>query len=257
MPTDGSTGWIEFLSGGTFKRADGTVGTYTLTPNQKFLDLRVSGRLVESWKILVWDNGGLPFADPHKGNLEVQDSTGKVKTFKKSKTLAQKQASLVYVDRSTLLHRKWEPVSGSGPAIQFTEDGAFIRFDGFAAPYTFSGEEPNEIITVHVDDGRTVVLKVLSLSQDEMVLSGEGGAVHYRRGTSVTDAESEKRAEAARAQLKKYGKAVLKTAGVIGTGIAILGVAAVIGAAAASSTTCPRCGRSWSGLSANCPDCRF
>jgi hypothetical protein len=242
VSSDGSSGWVEFLSGGVFKQQDGAVGTYTLLPNQKFIDIRVSGRLT-SWKILSW-SGGI---------LEIQDATGVVKSFKKGKTLAEKQASLFYTDRSRYLQRKWEPVNEDGPAIQFTEDGAMIRFDGFAARYTFSGEEPNETITIHIDGERVIVLKVLTLGRDEMVLSGEGGTRHYRRGTSITDAEAQKRADAAKEQLKKIGKAVLLTAGVIGAGIAVLGVAA----AATASTTCPRCGFTRMGLHTNCPNCMY
>jgi hypothetical protein len=129
-----------------------------------------------------------------------------------------------------------------------------IRFDGFAARYTLSGEEPNEVITVHIDDTQKVQLKVVSLSRDEMVLAGDGGACHYRRGVSITDAESQRRADAAKEQLKAVGKAVgtaaLLTVGAVGAGMAVLGVAA-----ASAPATCRRCGFTRVGLHANCPNC--
>jgi hypothetical protein len=147
--------------------------------------------------------------------------------------------------RRLLLQRKWDSVNGASPAIQFTTDGAMIRFDGFAARYSLVGEEPNEVIVIHIDDTNKVELKVLSLSRDEMMLSGEGGNCHYRRGVSITDAESQRRADAALAQLKAVGKtagkAALITVGAVGAvavvavGIAVLGVAAGAGAAVGAS----------------------
>ena len=164
---------------------------------------------------------------------------------------AYKASSFFDTDRSNLLTEKWEPVSGDGPAIQFTDDGAMIRFDGFAAKYTFAGEEPNEIITVHVSGTETIELRVLSLSRDEMVLTGDGGSVHYKRGVSISAAEAKRRSDAFNEKMKAVGKGALLTVGAIGAGIAILGVAA----AATASTTCRWCGYTTSGLHMNCPNC--
>jgi hypothetical protein len=62
---------------------------------------------------------------------------------------------------------------------------------------------------------------------------------------SITDAESQRRADAAREQLKAVGKAVgtaaLLTVGAVGAGMA--------------PTTCRRCGFTRVGLHANCPNC--
>lgn len=241
IPAEGK-GWIEFLPGHVVKREDGSVSSFVLLPNQTFIDFLDAGRLVDSWKVLAFE---------HSTHLEVLDMAGKTLNFKRAKIGVYKASSFFDTDRSNLLTEKWEPVSGDGPAIQFTDDGAMIRFDGFAAKYTFSGEEPNEVITVHVNDTDTIELKVLSLSRDEMVLTGEGGSVHYKRGVSISAAEAKKRADAFNDKLKTVGKAALATVGVIGAGIAVLGVAA----AAATTTTCPWCGFTRSGLHMNCPGC--
>ena len=181
VPTDGSSGWIEFLSGGAFKREDGTTGTYAVTPNHKFIDLRVSGRRAESWKILVWDNGGIPFADPHQGNLEVQDSAGRVRTFTKGKTLAQKKASFFYVDRSTYLHGAWQPMTGTDEWVQFTEDGAVIFSNGSAGRYSMTGEEPNEVIEIEMVGGSQRQFKIVSLTSAQLVIAEGTDTTTFRR----------------------------------------------------------------------------
>lgn len=241
IPASGK-GWVEFLPGHVVKREDGSTGTFALLGNQQFIDFLDGGKLVDSWKVLSFE---------HSTHLEILDMAGKTHGFKRAKIGVYKTSGLFTSDRRDLLTEKWEPVDGNGPAIQFTDDGAIIRFDGFAARYTFSGEEPNEVITIHVNDTDTIELKVLSLSRDEMVLTGEGGSVHYKRGVSISAAEAKKRADAFNDKLKTVGKAALATVGVIGAGIAVLGVAA----AAATTTTCPWCGFTRSGLHMNCPGC--
>ena len=133
--------------------------------------------------------------------------------------------------RLRLLQKKWEPVLGKGPAIQFTDDegsedaGAYIRFDGFAARYSLSKEAPYDTVTIYYG-GDVSTLTIISLGPDEMVLTGEGGSVHYKRGVSISAAEARKRADAYNEKWKAVGKAALATVGVIGAGIAVLGVAA-------------------------------
>lgn len=218
-------GWVEFLPHNVVKRDDGSTGSFALLPNQRFIDFLDNGRLVDCWKIL---------ATTESGKLEVLDMLGATFSLKQDKHLPQLSGFSV-LGRNALLTHKWEPVNGDVPAIQFTKDGAVIRFDGFAARYTFSGEEPNEVITITTIDNASVELKVLSLSRDEMVLAGDGGTVHYRRGVSISAAEAQKRADAFKEKAKTVGKAALATAGVVGAGIAILGVAAVAAGAAGSS----------------------
>ncbi len=83
VPVDGAGGWVELLKGGIFKREDGMVGTFTLLKNKRFIDIFVAGRLADSWKILSWG----------MNSLEVQDMSGNARSFKRGKTLEQKQAS--------------------------------------------------------------------------------------------------------------------------------------------------------------------
>ena len=170
--------------------------------------------------------------------------------------------------RRRLLNAKWESVDGNSPAIQFTEDGAMIRFDGFAAKYTLSGKSPDEVITIQVA-GQTTELRVLTLSRDEMVLAGEGGACHYRRGVSISNAEAKRRAAEIMEKMKVIGKAAAVTAGAIGAGIAVLGVAAVAAGAGVASSAggsggkkmlgnwccCNKCGMDIPPAASICPHC--
>ena len=199
--------------------------------------------------------------------LELQHRDGKIVKYKRSMTAGEalmlNPLSLLaetdedkHRHRLSLLQEKWEPVTGDGPAIQFTDDegqgdaGAYIRFDGFAARYALVAKPPFDTVVIRVGTDQ-ITLKIVSLERDELVLGGEGGSVHYKRGVSISAAEAKKRADAFNDKLKTVGKAALATVGVIGAGIAVLGVAA----AAATTTTCPWCGFTRSGLHINCPGC--
>jgi hypothetical protein len=183
VPADDKRGWVEFLSGGTFRREDGTVGTYVLLKNHKFIDFIVSGRTVDSWKVLAWGTG----------TLEVQDTGGEVRGFTKGKTLAEresaKQLAFFGTSRADLLVGKWEPAGGDGPAVQFNPDGAMIQFDGVAGRYTLVGEPPQEVVVIDLGDGNGTKWEVLSLSRHELILKTAAGPRHYRRGASVADEE--------------------------------------------------------------------
>lgn len=171
VPSDETGGWVEFLSGGIFKRHDGVVGTFTLLPNQKFIDIHVSDRLFDSWKVLAWS----------MEVLEVQDSAGKVKNFKKGKTLAEKQASFFYTDRSKYLYGSWQPLTTTGEWVQFTEDGGVVFSDGSAGRYSFTGEEPNEFIEIEMVGGLRRKFKVISLSTSQLVIAEGGDTTTFRR----------------------------------------------------------------------------
>lgn len=170
VPADGEGGWVELLGGGVFKQEDGLVGTYVLTRNKKFIDIRVASRLVDSWKILSWGTS----------SLEIQDSTGKARSFTKGKTLEEKRANPFHRDRTDHLPRTWEPIDGSNEWVQFTKDGAVVFADGGAGKYAVSGEEPNEVITLRMSDGTSRQLRVLSLSRSQLVVQEGGAARTYR-----------------------------------------------------------------------------
>jgi hypothetical protein len=177
VPVDGEGGWVELLKGGVFKREDGLVGTFTLLRNKKFIDIFVAGRLVDSWKILSWG----------MSSLEVQDMSGKARSFKQGKTLEQKQASPFHKDRTDDLPGTWMPIDGSGKWVQFTKDGAIVFSDGAAGRYTVTGEEPNEVIRVTMADGSTREYRLMSLSKVQLVIVEGGEARTYNRhGTNST-----------------------------------------------------------------------
>lgn len=173
VPADGSPGWVEFLSGGVFKREDGLVGTYIRLPNQKFIDIRSSGRRIDSWKVLVFSWG--------TGVLEIQDSSGRVRTFKKGKTLAEKQASFFYTDRSTFLHGVWQPLTGTDEWVQFTDDGAVVFSNGSAGRYSMTGEEPNEVIEIEMVGGSQRQFKIVSLTSAQLVIAEGTDTTTFRR----------------------------------------------------------------------------
>ena len=256
-PTVGDTTEMQLQHNGTLIRADGTSASFKLLKNYQFIDVWVKGRLVDCFRIVSLK----------KSELELQGRDGKSVKFKRVMTageaLLMNPLSLLEQTeeekrdrRLSILQEKWEPVNGDGPAIQFTDDkgkvdeGAYIRFDGFAARYSFAAKAPFDTITIHYGDDK-IALKILSLERDELVLTGDGRSVHYKRGVSISAAQAKKRADAFNEKLKTVGKAALATVGVIGAGIAILGVAA----AATTTTTCSWCGFTRSGLHMNCPGC--
>jgi hypothetical protein len=169
VPVEGA-GWVEFLPGGILKREDGTVGTFALLPNQRFIDLLVSGHLVDSWKVLAWGTD----------TLEVQDVAGRARSFKKGKTLEEKQANPFRRERTTYLPNSWTPIDGSGEWVQFTGDGAVVFSDGTAGRYAVSGEEPDEVIRVKMSGGSAREFRVLSLSRSQLVIEEGAVARSYR-----------------------------------------------------------------------------
>lgn len=184
VPVDGEGGWVELLKGGIFKREDGMVGTFMLLKNKRFIDIFVAGRLVDSWKILSWGTS----------SLEVQDMSGKARSFKQGKTLEEKQASVFHRDRTDDLPGTWMPIDGSKQWIQFTKDGAAVYADGGAGRYTVTGEEPNEVIRVTMADGSTREYRVMSLSTAQLVIV-EGGEArtytrHSKKASSASSASS-------------------------------------------------------------------
>ena len=181
VPIDGAGGWVELLKGGIFKREDGMVGTFVFLKNKKFIDIFVAGRLVDSWKILSWG----------MDSLEIQDMTGKARSFKGGKTLEQKQANPFHRDRTDDLPGTWMPIDGSGKWVQFTKDGAIVFSEGGAGRYTVTGEEPNEIIRIKMADGSTKEYRVMSLSKAQLVIvEGTEARTFTRHGTKASAAAS-------------------------------------------------------------------
>jgi hypothetical protein len=224
--------WIEFKTNGIFNKNDGTIGKYVILPNGQFIDFWHGDKLIDCVRLTSY-----------KGfSIDIQEKDGSiVKYTNKIIDLSFLQESNAEKHRSRLrrLQEKWELVAGDGPAIQFTNDdhgsdnGAFIRFDGFAGRYTLSKEAPFDQLSIGLGD-ELISLRILSLERDELVLTVDGVSMHYKRGTSITVAEAKKREEAYKESLKSVGKVALATVGVVGAGIAILGVAAVAAGAAGS-----------------------
>lgn len=262
IPDDMADEPIEFtgsnpLSSYKFYRGKSFAAEYKVHPDQR-IEITQAGATVETWTIVKIETTKLGYGM----DMVLKNEHGVIKSFKKhnqiahfvtktTKFLAEKDEADKNRRRRECLQCKWEPIDGNSPALQFTEDGALIRFDGFAARYSLDGKSPNEIITIYVNDTEKVELKVLSLEHDEMVLAGDGGSCHYKRGVSISDAEAKRRADEYKAKWKTIGEGALLTVGAIGVGVAVLGVAA----AATSSTTCRWCGFTRIGLHNKCPNC--
>jgi hypothetical protein len=82
--------------------------------------------------------------------------------------------------RKGWLQQKWESTHRDGSWIQFSQDGGFVRSDGFGAKYMF--DIPNDRIELRpVDDSPPVLLKVVLLSEKELALTWDGQTQHYQR----------------------------------------------------------------------------
>jgi hypothetical protein len=237
LPIGDDGGWIQLNRNGMFTSEKGESGMFRLLSNQQFIDIWKSGKIVDCFKIVSLK----------QTQIELQNCDGKFVKYKRSMTagealllnplaLLETTNEEKHRHRLSLLQKKWEPINGDGPSIQFTDDngngdnGAYIRFDGFAARYSLLTKPPFDTITIRYGQ-EMISLTILSLERDELVLNGDGVSVHYKRGVSISAAEARRRADAFNEKVKTVGKAALVTAGAIGAGIAVLGVAAVAGAA--------------------------
>ena len=252
IPVEANDHELEF-SGPTIMRGKSLLGTFTISSDKKRMEIYTNGSLIETWTIITLK----------AAQLVIMTQQGVTKSYKRYDALSNLFTETEEAKRQRRLEglqHKWEPVHGDGPAIQFTDDegkgdaGAYIRFDGFAARYSLIAEAPFDTITILVGVD-SISLKIISLERDELVLGGDGGSVHYKRGVSISAAEAKRRSDAFNEKMKAVGKGALLTVGAIGAGIAVLGVAAVAATAATATTTCRWCGYTTSGLHMNCPNC--
>jgi len=157
-PIDGDGPWLEFHRDGSLTDANGYAGSFSFNQDDT-LDVTDDNGSVRTWKVV--SIGGL--------EMVIKDEQGKVTRYKPKNSFSASR-------RQGLLCRKWEPVDGEGPAIQFNKDGAVIQFGGFVGYYELTGESPKEVVKITLDNGTAFSLKVISLSRHELVLSGEGGS---------------------------------------------------------------------------------
>lgn len=82
--------------------------------------------------------------------------------------------------RKGLLVQKWESTTGDGSWVQFSQDGGFVRHDGFGAKYTF--DVPNDKIELRpMDDSAPIHLKIVLLSDKELALNWDGKTLHFQK----------------------------------------------------------------------------
>lgn len=88
--------------------------------------------------------------------------------------------SITVWQRKTWLRQKWESTSKNGGWIQFSEDGGFVKSDGFGAKYTFDPKE-DRIELRPVDGSDPVQLQVVLLSEKELAITWDGQTLHYQK----------------------------------------------------------------------------
>ncbi len=175
-PLEGDHPWIEFVRGGTLTRSDGYTASFLFNKDNT-IDVWQEGKAGKTWKVISLGT--------HE--LVIQDQHGKLRRYKKGKTLEEKQANpfhrLLHRDRADDLPGSWVPIDGSGKWLQFTKDGAIVFSDGKAGRYTVMGEEPNEIIRVTMADGSACEYRVMSLSKTQLVIvEGTEARTYSRHG---------------------------------------------------------------------------
>ena len=175
-PADGVRGWVEFHRGGVFKREDGTVGTYSMSRDKKLIDFTENGSRSESWRILAWGTT----------TLEVQDSNGRSRSFKKGLTLAEQNANPFRTSRAKHLTGAWQPITEANEWMEFTRDGAIVFSDGSAGKFSVVGEEPNELIEMEMVNGQTRQFKVVSLTPTQLVIAEGNESTTFRRPGKAT-----------------------------------------------------------------------
>lgn len=82
--------------------------------------------------------------------------------------------------RKSLLIQKWESTLGDGSWVQFSQDGGFVRNDGFGAKYTFD-VIADKIELRPVDDSPPILVKVVLLSEKELALNWDGKTLHFQK----------------------------------------------------------------------------
>jgi hypothetical protein len=151
--------------------------------------------------------------------------------------------------REKNLWGKWEPVSGEGCSLWFYQDGGFLRNDGFGAKYVYDLHQ--DIIRVNVAGfGQAIPLKVITITEHELIVDGGNQALHFKKGKTITDERWEASVEKTKEFLKQAAIVTgAVTVGVVAVGALVLGAAAVAagGVAAAGAAAGSDYGGSGSG----------
>lgn len=179
-PLEGDHPWIEFVRGGTLTRSDGYTASFRFNKDNT-IDVWQDGKAGKTWKVISLGT--------HE--LVIQDQHGKLRRYRKGKTLEQKHANPFHKDRTDDLPGSWVPIDGSGKWVQFTKDGAIVSSEGGAGRYTVTGEEPNEIIRVTMADGSACEYRIMSLSKTQLVIvEGPEARTYSRQGQTKSAASS-------------------------------------------------------------------
>lgn len=171
--------WTELSKGGTFRRSDGSTGTWHVLRNCKFIDFLSGNTPSDCWKVMGLRSGMI------EATLEVQSRDGLAMKFKRHPL--DDAISSVFSDparRSKMLVGIWRYADNEEHWCQFTEDGAVVTSYGPAGRFAVSGEEPSEVINLNLADGSSVSWQVVSLTKTQLVVAEDGATMILRRGSA-------------------------------------------------------------------------
>ena len=133
-----------------------------------------------------------------------------------------------------LLIGRWESTTGAGLWFIFTPDGAMLRQDGLATKYRWLDGD-----TVELFEGggqATILLKVLSVGESELLLKIGEESGHFYRTPTITEAIEKKKREEAEQAMREFAAGAAKVAGGVAAVLAIGGLAVLCGAAATAGS---------------------
>ena len=220
--------WIEFGNVGTMTTATGEAINFEFAASENKIKLRKPDGTTDEWSVMSLE-----------GMKLVVHANGKTTIYRKSLTKQAERLAggvreltktvIPEKTRADLLVGKWDLVGGDN-FVQFTKDGAIFRADGFVARYELVDDD--QALDFSLDGKRLLKVPLMSLSKHELVLSDNGLAMHFQRGTSISEAEMKKARDAFNAKLMSAGKTAATVAAGIGVGILAMGAVGALAAAA-------------------------
>ncbi len=125
--------------------------------------------------------------------------------------------------RRKKLHAIWRQVGDTGLWFMFTEDGAMLRQDGLATKFRWLDNET--VALYESEDGPTVKLQILSLSDSELIVKTDGQSGHFYRNPTITQTIERERREEAEEAMRGFALGAAKVAGAVAAALVVGGIA--------------------------------
>lgn len=125
--------------------------------------------------------------------------------------------------RRKKLHALWRQVGDTGLWFMFTKDGAMLRQDGLVTKFRWLNNETVELY--EAEDGPTVKLQILSLSDSELIIKTGGQSGHFYRNATITQAVERERREEAEEAMRGFALGAAKVAGAVAAALVVGGIA--------------------------------